>query len=40
MTFEKGGKKVQQKADLNPGRSCQKDYATRFNIYATDADVW
>jgi len=37
MRFEKG-EKFGQKADLNPGRSGQKEYGKRFTICATEAD--
>lgn len=38
MRFEMEEKKVQQKVDLNLGRSRQKDCFTLFIIYATGAD--
>ncbi len=40
VKFEKGEKKVRQKADSNPGRSRQKEYDTRFTISAPGADDW
>ncbi len=38
LKFEKGEKKVRQKADSNPGRSRQRENDTRFTICATGID--
>ncbi len=38
LKFEKGEKKVRQKAELNPCQSRQKEYDTGFTICATGTD--
>ncbi len=38
LEFEKGEKKVRQKADSNLGRPRQKEHNTCFTICATGAD--